>query len=497
MRNKTSRAAWRLEALSEAIPIHVAQGQQDISFNGIAKELDSVEGLGPASLDKNFSGSATGRHMSRDAIATIAPATPESTRNPREEFPEGNRRKEVESNTGIGSMADGIPGLHDFTKQAFREYPAMAQARLNIHKTETETFETYRAKHLSDRMGLRSYLPLKDEADSLVQSYFASLDDIYNVLDRAGFQEVYQAIWISARTVDGYSLVGVLLVIAIPMCLQSTSIAPTADGVKSYRDRATTKITACQLYIDQHPSRRYTIEELQAQFFLLWAQQLNARRYKQTYVSAGKLVRTFMCAGLHRDTTIVRGRELSDNEKLLRRMIWMAALEFELQAAFEQGMPPASLPTKYERGVHEACEDSNMRDALSLASVCLMEDIGHDHVLKSFLRTQTHGLLDKAIELIQLRITRFTGDQRQLCTALAAHALVRIRYGDASKEDALREAVARHVAAFDGMGFLDRPDVRQGRDSEEPSRAMAGVESWVLDDWFDMDTGDFNAELKR
>ncbi|KAF2167387.1 hypothetical protein M409DRAFT_22197 [Zasmidium cellare ATCC 36951] len=610
-------------------------GQDSISFDGIAKGLGEVDGMSSQSMHFNHVDLPTSSNCFMTSIPAVHLATPESTALPLEQRSKQQAWKDASDSTCVGSMVDSIPGLQDLTKEAFREYAVMGQLRLNMHKAEIESYQLHQTRHLPKDADLRTYLPPKEEADNLVKIYFARLGGIYNILDRSTFEERYTAMWNEEPAQNGYSTVVMLLVISIAMCLQSTSAVQPVDERTCYRDRATTIITACRLYVEETLSRRYNIEEFQAQCLLLWAEQLNARRYKQTYANAGKLLRTFMCAGLPKYLNSQRGRDLPSSEKELRRKIWMAALEFELQAAFEQGMPPTVFPTpnvgvvagspvpgtdtersadsqkvlndqptlttlhasfcirhqlflrlnsttatltfseaktkaeglttkssrsesvpeaaatltirqyllalhhrqlqhstsSFESSLHrtalvqhassmveighsfwqagdptlEFLAGHQIRAALAVVRVCLTSIGSSDHLLRSFLQNEVQGLLNKAIELIQLRVTRFTGDQRQLWTALAAQALVNIGHGLTTEEEGLRAAVDRCLETLAGLGLLGSPKspgtdhLKVGDQCESlimsPGRAR-GLETWALDDWFDIDSMDFSANFQ-
>jgi hypothetical protein len=84
--------------------------------------------------------------------------------------------------------------------------------------------------------------------------------------------------------------------------------------------------------------------DFQISFLLLLARQLNGRRHKRTWVNASTMVRLFWTSGLNRDPTELDG-ETCELEIEMRRRLWASAIEFELQASFEHGMPAMNWST--------------------------------------------------------------------------------------------------------------------------------------------------------
>lgn len=230
-----------------------------------------------------------------------------------------------------------VPGLHQFTVEAFDKFPAMDQIRRAIHKSETWS-DTAR---LGTPEKLRGLLPPRAETDALVDAYLENFELVYHILYLPGFRRDYDELWRTGSNQEQQFVAVVLLIVASALCLTSTGSKDIACERPSARDRATRIIQACENWFQSRPLRYNRLLDFQASFLLLLARQLNGRRYKQTWPNAGKLVRIFMGVGLHREGTNLTG-EISSLDRELRRRIWAAAAEFELQASFEQGMAPIS-----------------------------------------------------------------------------------------------------------------------------------------------------------
>jgi hypothetical protein len=85
--------------------------------------------------------------------------------------------------------------------------------------------------------------------------------------------------------------------------------------------------------------------DFQIRFLLVFARQVTARKYKRTWTDAGTLLRFCMAAGLHRNPDLIR-KPTSALDKELRRRVWAAVTELELQASLDRGMLAATWPVQ-------------------------------------------------------------------------------------------------------------------------------------------------------
>ncbi|KAL2783871.1 hypothetical protein BJX66DRAFT_330354 [Aspergillus keveii] len=240
--------------------------------------------------------------------------------------------------THVSMILNKIPGLNQFTREAFDKSPAMDHIRRAVHRSETWS-EPAGPVTVESLYGL---LPPRAETDALVEAYLQSFELVYHILCLPEFRREYANLWIEERSQKPEFLIVALLIVAIALCLNCPLTSETTPALPSTRDRATRIIQVCETWFQSRPLHYHRLLDFQAAFLLLLARQVNGRRYKQTWPNSGKLVRIFMSAGLHREATNLRREEdmITPLDHELRRRIWAAAAEFELQASFEQGMPP-------------------------------------------------------------------------------------------------------------------------------------------------------------
>ncbi|KAJ4113950.1 hypothetical protein NW768_011480 [Fusarium equiseti] len=247
-------------------------------------------------------------------------------------------RTKYNGGTHPSLLVASIPGFYSFLNEAGQKFPALEDIRRRVHKMECQPGEMWSINWMPDGM-LQALLPPKAISDRLVQAYLDSFDHIYHVLYLPMFRSQYESLWadVPSLPTDGKLVVIVLLIVAIAMCLTPSTATENSSDRSSSRNQASRIIQSCEQWLQCQSPRRYDLPDFQIHFLLLLAKQLNGRRFKQTWANSGLVIRTFMCAGLHVEPGRVPVDDLQHRE--IRRRLWASIAEFELQAAFEHGMP--------------------------------------------------------------------------------------------------------------------------------------------------------------
>lgn len=288
-----------------------------------------------------------GQTSSRTSPAALHPSEPNHQRNAYNNTDDKDKHDthlrgqsfdtKFNGQTHISLLIRNIPGLLHFTREAFDAFPALDKARHAFHKRETHVpIQPQRTS--TPEKNLWSLLPPRDEMDTLIRDYLDSFECIYHVLHLPRFKAMYEELWKNQPSVDENFLCLVLLLVAIALCFGSTTPDRRVSRHQSHRDRATMLIQSCEGWLQTRLPIYNSLLNFQVNFLLLLARQLNGQWYKQTWANAGKILRCFMCAGMHREPSTL-GVNISLEEREIRRRLWVAVAEFELQAAFEQGMP--------------------------------------------------------------------------------------------------------------------------------------------------------------
>ncbi|GAB1743198.1 hypothetical protein NU219Hw_g9054t1 [Hortaea werneckii] len=242
--------------------------------------------------------------------------------------------------THRGSLIAHIPDLNVFTKETFERFPALARIRQDMHGLEDRTESASSRPHPYSDDELKALVPSKTEVDPLLQLYFANYGSIYHIIHLPSFWQEYTDFWADVKEARAHFAALLLLMIAAAQCLTSGQPWLYAAGSSMAREKAVTYIQAVDEWLRMQSQKRVTATDFQIRFLLLLARQASARKYKRTWTDAGNLLRFCMCAGLHRNPDLIR-KPTSALDKELRRRIWQAVVELELQAAFDRGMVSA------------------------------------------------------------------------------------------------------------------------------------------------------------
>ncbi|KAI9037116.1 putative transcriptional regulatory protein [Aspergillus affinis] len=177
-----------------------------------------------------------------------------------------------------------------------------------------------------------SPLPPRDLADQLVDAYLRTTESIYRILHVPTFRRQYDALWLrDGKPADVGFDAQLRLVLAIG--------AVTYDDTFSLRPSALRWIHEAQLLVSQLKFKaRLTIQAIQNNLLLLFAQErLNAGE-ESAWVSMATLLRNAMYMGLHRDPGHLPQCTILVAE--MRRRLWNTILEANLQASLSSGGSP-------------------------------------------------------------------------------------------------------------------------------------------------------------
>ena len=245
--------------------------------------------------------------------------------------------------THPGSLIAYIPELGNFTKEAFEKFSAFARIRQDIKALEDRTKYAGTKPQLVSDSDLKALLPSRPEADHLVQLYLENFDGIYHILHLPSFQREYSEMWNNIASARPHFIAIVLLVTAAAQCLTSPRPWLYTANSSTARERANLATRACEDWLQAQSEKHVTIADFQIRVLLLLAKQVSVWKWKRTWTYNGATLRFFMAAGLHRNPDLLR-KPTSALDKEMRRKLWAAITELELQASFDRGMVSTPWP---------------------------------------------------------------------------------------------------------------------------------------------------------
>ncbi|KAL2832989.1 hypothetical protein BDW59DRAFT_169244 [Aspergillus cavernicola] len=178
-----------------------------------------------------------------------------------------------------------------------------------------------------------SQLPPRDLADQLVDAYLRTTESIYRILHVPTFRRQYNALWLSD---DKLADVGFNAQLRLMLAIG----AVTYDDTFSLRPSALRWIYEAQLLVSQLKFKsRLTIQSLQNNLLLLFAQERLSAEGESAWISMGTLLRKTMYMGLHRDPG--NHPQCTFLMVEMRRRLWNTILEANLQASLSSGGSPS------------------------------------------------------------------------------------------------------------------------------------------------------------
>lgn len=230
------------------------------------------------------------------------------------------------------------PELNLFTKEALERYPSFQRMKQEMGDLELRIkCADKRCASIEDTC-IYTLLPPKEQVDQAVQAYFGSYGRIYHIIHAPSFEDAYRDMWqVGLPQARTGTIILVLLMVACVSCLSPAKPWTYIGNSSKARETAITITQICESWINRQSQKRVTAVYFQLRFLLCLTKQTTARKYKRTWTEAGNLLRFCMSAGLHRDPDSIR-KPTTAMDKELRRRIWAAVVDLELQASFDRGM---------------------------------------------------------------------------------------------------------------------------------------------------------------
>ncbi|CAK3941252.1 C6 zinc finger domain-containing [Lecanosticta acicola] len=246
-------------------------------------------------------------------------------------------KTQFHGDTHPGALIARIPELHGFTREIFKSFPALSRIKEDMQSLEKRS-QHAGAKHeaVSDN-DLRSLLPSKADADHLIQIYLDNYECLYHIVHLPSFWTEYETIWTDLIAASAHFVALILVMMAAAQCLTSRQPWLYTANSSTARERAVAFVHAVENWLLVQSQKHVGAIDFQIRVLLLLAKQVTARKFKRAWTESGSVLRFCMSAGLHRTPDLIR-KPTSLVDKELRKRVWAAVTELELQAAFDRGM---------------------------------------------------------------------------------------------------------------------------------------------------------------
>lgn len=246
-------------------------------------------------------------------------------------------RTQFHGNTHPGALVARIPDLNRFTRDTFEQFPALGRIKEDIGALETRRESVDHKHKVVSNADLQALLPAKEEADILVKLYIENYGGLYHVIHSPSFQKEYNEMYSKPQDARPHFVALALVVMATTWCLTSNDPWLYSADSSIAREKSIAAITTVDDWLIAQSQKHVAEVDFQIRILLLVAKQVTARKLKRTWTESGNVLRFCMAAGLHRTPELVKN-QTSVLDKELRRRVWAAAVELELQASFDRGM---------------------------------------------------------------------------------------------------------------------------------------------------------------
>jgi hypothetical protein len=255
-----------------------------------------------------------------------------------------------------------------------------------------------------------SRLPSRALADMLVEAYLQTLETVFRILDVEQFRSMYARYWENPESV--------------PSAFQSSLILILANGVAVSSDHGISRQTVMHwihLVSEKlnNPRAKINLDlwSLRSHCLLMLARQSNGVDNKTSALSAASLVVTAMHMGLHVDPSHFSESQIPREEREVRRRLWAAVLELELQAAMDSGGRPLIREDDFDCAPPSNLDERESRTPAFEAILASGGEQPSKSIRPMALPAECHTqsslqiLLARSIP-VRLRIVRFVNDYR-------------------------------------------------------------------------------------
>jgi hypothetical protein len=236
------------------------------------------------------------------------------------------------------SLIAHVPELNLFTKEALEMYPFFQRAKqqMCILEARIKCADKHHLEIADEH--LHTLLPPQSDVNRAVDLYLESYDRIYHIIHAPSFWVEYHSMWQGGLlNAPRHIVVLVLLMVASVSCVGPVHPWTYVANSSKAREGAIAITQACESWINRQSQKQVSAADFQIRFLLCLTKQTTARKFKRSWTEIGTLLRFCMSAGLHRNPDLIR-KSTTPLEKELRRRIWAAVIDFELQASFDRGM---------------------------------------------------------------------------------------------------------------------------------------------------------------
>ncbi len=185
---------------------------------------------------------------------------------------------------------------------------------------------------------LEALLPSREETDTLVSVYLDQFEQIHRIVHVPGFRRQYATFWEPAVPRYAAFTALVLSMMSISSCIHGNTTGKFVGMISHSHHMAEKWIRSCEEWNQRQSQKHRKLIHYQIACLLYLAKRVNTVKKKRFWTGAGAMVHDGIAVGLHRDPGHIADKVSVYNQEM-RRRIWSTIQEFDMQAAFDHGLP--------------------------------------------------------------------------------------------------------------------------------------------------------------
>ncbi|KAI9727840.1 MAG: hypothetical protein M1834_007886 [Cirrosporium novae-zelandiae] len=198
----------------------------------------------------------------------------------------------------------------------------------------------------TDKASMINLVPPRETADELIALYFDRFESTHRILHIPTFHTEYNRFWQNPESSQASYVVQLLLMMACVITLHGSGGTSFIGTSSPARDTAMRWIKASEQWVNLSGLKRPDLSILQIYCLLVRARQANNVGLNQIWTFTGILLRLAMSSGYHCEPSGLA--KISPFYQEMRRRIWATAVELDLEASLDRGMPPSISQSDYD-----------------------------------------------------------------------------------------------------------------------------------------------------
>ncbi|KAK9776282.1 putative Zn(2)-C6 fungal-type domain-containing protein [Seiridium cardinale] len=202
-------------------------------------------------------------------------------------------------------------------------------------------------------------LPPPDRIQHFLDIYLRRLEPVYNILHIPTFNEELARFGQSQFNASTAFVVQLLVIISIGSILEKQPPEASMEDMSIMSRTNVERLKVAESWIQQNMDRP-DLSVIRVFCILIISKRLYRLGGSQAWIATGNLVKLSMSMGYHREPAQMAS--ISQNDREIRRRIWVTVVELDLQACADRGMPPSVRSEDFDNLLPSNIDDQPVRN---------------------------------------------------------------------------------------------------------------------------------------